>query len=596
MVTRHGTRRRERRRRTPVARILGWALLGAVGLVLVAGVWTAIDALRVREQLEEAAAVVPQLKEQVLAGDEAAIEESVTTVREAAADAVETTGRPHWRLTALLPGVGPNVQAVRTLSSVLSDLAEEALLGLPDVAAAVSPASLAPKDGRVDLDAIAAQAPVVVAADDSVDRAIAEIDRIDTGSVLPLVGDAVIRLRDELVDLRIDTATAAKAVTLIPPMMGIDGPREYLVLVQNNAEPRALGGIAGSVLRLRVEGGSFELVEQVAGNTVGFDEPVGELTEAETALFGTQLGRYLLNVTSTPDFPRAAEITSAMWEEERGQKVDGVLSIDPVALAKLLEATGPVTTADGVILTADNAAQYLLNQIYLDVPEPADQDRFFAGAAQSIFDAISGGVGDAGKAVTSLAEGAAQGRVMLWAADPQEQAELSGTILSGELPTDPSEPVLGVYLNDGTGAKAGFYLNVATSVKVVDCRPDGSQRLEVSTTLNSTLPDPATLPPYVTGGGVFVENGEIRTNILLYMPAGGTLVSLGSGGVERPLLSQVDQGVSAYLTTVSLRPTETVTLEYEVLTSKGSVGPPGLRVTPGQRESSQSIDLGCAAA
>lgn len=596
MVTRHSTTRRQRGRKAPVARVLGWALLGTVGIVLAAGVWTAVDALRVRDQLEEAAAVVPQLKEQVLAGDDAAIEQSVTIVREAAADAVQITDRPHWRLTALLPGVGPNVQAVQTLSSVLSDLAEDALPGLPDVVAAVNPASLAPKDGRVDLEAIAAQAPVVVAADDSVDRAIAEIDGIDTSSVLPLVGDAVIRLRDELVDLRIDTATAAKAVTLIPPMMGIDGPREYLVLVQNNAEPRALGGIAGSVLRLRVEGGAFELVEQVAGNTVSFDEPVGGLSETETALFGTQLGRYLLNVTSTPDFPRAAELTSAMWQEERGQRVDGVLSIDPVALARLLEATGPVTTAAGVTLTADNAADYLLNQIYIDVAEPEDQDRFFADAAQSIFTAVSGGIGDAGQAVSALAEGADQGRVMLWSADPTEQAELSGTVLSGELPTDPTAPEVGVYLNDGTGAKAGYYLSVDTSLTVVDCRPDQSQRLRAKVTLTSTLPDPVSLPPYVTGGGVFAEVGVIRTNVLLYAPAGGKMLSLSANGTERPVFSLIDQGRSVYLTTVSLQPTESVTLQYEILTAQGSSSPPGIQVTPGPRPNPPNVDEGCAAA
>src|SRR5690606_30884226 len=103
----------------------------------------------------------------------------------------------------------------------------------------------------------------------------------------------------------------------------------------------------GAFLLLRADDGEIELVEQRSAGEVGyFADGAVELTEAEVALFGTELARFPGNVTSTPDFPRSAEIIRAMWSEGVGGEVDGVLSLDPVALGALLEATGPIGLDD----------------------------------------------------------------------------------------------------------------------------------------------------------------------------------------------------------------------------------------------------------
>ena len=602
MVTTTATTMRRRRRTRPartrgrrVAVALGWVLLASVAVVAVAGVWTALDALRVRDQFLTAARVLPQLEEQVLAGDDDAVATSVASLREAAADAVETTNRPHWVLASWLPGAGPNVRAVQTLATTVSDLAEGALPSLPEVVAAASPAALAPQNGRVDVTRVAEAAPVVIAADDGVTSAIEALDAIDRSALLPQVGDAVDDLSDKLTDLRLSTATASRAVQLIPTMMGIDGPRDYLVLVQNNAEPRALGGIVGTVLVLRVDGGAFELIEQVAGNSIFFDQSVGDLTEAETALFGSQLGRYMLNVTSTPDFPRAAQIASDMWYAERGVAPAGVLSIDPVALADMLGATGPVTTGAGVTLTSEGTAQYVLNQIYLDEPDPARQDLFFADAAASIFAALSGGSSDAQAAVASLVDSSDAGRLMLWSSDPREQELLAGTALSGSLPDTEQDAVVGVYLNDGSGAKVGYYLQAHSTLAVTECRPDGSQRLRLNVDLTSSVPDPETLPAYLTGGGAFVPEGTMRVNVALYGPPGGQIVAVGGPEGEMPVLAQRHGDIPVSLITVTLAPSESVELDVDLVTGKQVDGPPTLRTTPGPRPADQTIEPGCAA-
>ena len=71
-----------------------------------------------------------------------------------------------------------------------------------------------------------------------------------------------------------------------------------------------------------------------------------------------------------------------------GGEVDGVLSIDPGALALVLGATGPVTLPTGQALTAGNAERLLLNTVYLQIADPRAQDAFFAATASSVFDAM----------------------------------------------------------------------------------------------------------------------------------------------------------------------------------------------------------------
>ena len=129
----------------------------------------------------------------------------------------------------------------------------------------------------------------------------------------------------------------------MPSMLGGDEPRTYLVLNQNTAEQRVLGGIPGSILLVRAERGRVTLVDSYTAADVGyFDRPVLPLTPAEKTLHGATLGQYVANVTDVPNFPRSARLAQAMWKKRHGTEVDGVLATDPYALQLILRAIGPV--------------------------------------------------------------------------------------------------------------------------------------------------------------------------------------------------------------------------------------------------------------
>ncbi|WP_309668656.1 DUF4012 domain-containing protein [Microbacterium sp. SORGH_AS_0454] len=221
-----------------------------------------------------------------------------------------------------------------------------------------------------------------------------------------------------------------------------------------------------------------------------------------------------------------------MYKQRTGVEVDGVIALDPVVLSYLLRATGPVALPDGETLSADNAVTTLLSSVYERYTEPAAQDAFFAGATGAVFHAFLEGRGSTVSLLTSLATAADQRRVLMWSADPEEQALLEGSSVAGELPaTDGDTARFGVYLNDGGGSKMSYYVKPDVSLVWDQCEPDGrngQRQLTLRVNFTNTAPaDAATsLPKYVTANGAFgTAPGTATVVSNVYLPEGYELVS-----------------------------------------------------------------------
>jgi hypothetical protein len=234
----------------------------------------------------------------------------------------------------------------------------------------------------------------------------------------------------------------------------------------------------------------------------------------------------------TPDFPRTAELMKARWEDVEGGEVDGVVSIDPVALSYLLRASGPVTV-DGAELTADNVVDELLHRVYVRMPEPEDQDVYFRKVALAVFQRLTSGGGDRSSFLSALRRGADEGRLLVHDFRAEDQKVFAGAAVAGELTAPGSAaPQVGVFLNDSTGAKMSYFLRYDATVTATSCA-NGTQRLSGHATVASTAPADAgsTLPEYVTGGGQFgIDPGNQVVNLQIFGPAGGTVDEIRTNG------------------------------------------------------------------
>ncbi|MFC8732579.1 DUF4012 domain-containing protein [Luteimicrobium sp. NPDC057192] len=575
-------------------RRLALVALAVVAVLAALAAWLVVDAVRAQHALEAARADVATLERQVRAGDD---EAASRTLRGLAADTARARSAAHgpvWSLAAELPYVGRNTRAVQTVAQTADDLALRTLPGLVDAVAVVDPEALAPDDATVALGPVERVASRVVASDAAARSALQQLDAVDHAGLVGPVRDAVTSFRMEVAGVVATTATAAKVADLLPTMLGADGPRDYLVLVQNNAEQRATGGIPGSVLLVRADQGRVEVLEQKPGTAISTRRPVLPLGDAERALFGTRLATDMRDVTFTPDFPRTAQLAKALWEKREGGTVDGVVSVDPVALGLLLGATGDVVV-DGTTLSGRDAATYLLNGVYLDRPEPAAQDAFFVDAARAVFSGLSSGEGDPRKAVASLAEAARAGRLMLWSTHEDEEDQLAPTVLSGRLEgsrtsRSGTSPVVGIYLEDGTQAKLGYYLDLDLDGRATVCRADGSQAVELTVTLSSRAPSAAAeLPGYLVGVSDVVPAGETRTNVLVYAPTGGGIASSRASAGTPGLFAQVHDGLSVGARTVTLEPGGKATLRLTIDTGPGQSGDVVVRSTPTARQGGSTV-------
>ena len=111
-------------------------------------------------------------------------------------------------------------------------------------------------------------------------------------------------------DLSRALESARTAVDLAPAMLGGDGPRDYLMIFQNNAEIRATAGLPGSWAQVHVDDGRLELRRQGSAQSFPAGAEVAPLTRGGDGL-RPELARYFQDPNFTPDFPRAAEVFDA---------------------------------------------------------------------------------------------------------------------------------------------------------------------------------------------------------------------------------------------------------------------------------------------
>jgi hypothetical protein len=577
-------RRVRRRRRRTLRRVLR-GVVGIVVVVLVAVGWLALRGYQARGHLQAAVVLVSQLQEQARDGNVQAARLTLAMLQEETGAARVQTGDVVWRAAGRTPWVGDDVATVTGLSRSLDQLAQQALPTLVETAASLDPASFAPVNGRIDVAKLAQVAPGIRRADDEIRRIRSDVDAVDTGGLLPPLRVAVDQLRTKLDEAAGLTGTAARAAALLPPMLGSQEPRTYLVAFQNPAEVRASGGMIGAYAVMRADRGRIQMIGQgtASADLRTFPEPVLPLTGEQRALYTDRLGIFPADVNFTPHFPTTAVLLREMYRKRTGQTVDGVLATDPVALSYLLRASGPVPLPGGGTLRADNAVPLLLSEVYSRYTNTTVQDQFFAGAARTVFDALVGGRVGGRAALTELTTAADERRLLVWSAHPGEQRLIEGTKLAGALPErDGPSPLIGVFLNDGTGAKLDYYLRQSLEVLGGTCHPGGRREIRVRVTLSSTVPDHG-LPDAVNGGQYGLPRYVMRTNVLFFAPSGGAIASAKSGGEPVGISTGTERGRMAGYLTVDLEPGAKKVVEVSVLTAEG-VGrgslTPELRTTP----------------
>ena len=348
-------------------------VLGGVGLfAIVVGGFGALayqNLSSARDDLNLATTDASELQDALTAGDQPRARAELTQLQSNVRSAQSTLDSAVLSVAAKTPFVGKNIKAVRTVTSAVSTVADDGLPPLVDVADKFNAKTFNPQGGRIDVDALAALTPNLTASAEAISRAQAEIDGVDASSLLSQLRDPVTDAQAKIGDAA-EIATRATTASRVVPQL-LQGKHTYLLMFQNNAEIRATGGLPGAYAapRHRQRRDQARRPGHRRARSASCPTSASPLTDEEDHLFTDLLVTDFRDVNFTPDFPRAAEIATAIVKNENGIDVDGVLSIDPVTLSYLLKGTGPVDLEDGTRLTADNAVDVLLNGVYVTYPD-----------------------------------------------------------------------------------------------------------------------------------------------------------------------------------------------------------------------------------
>lgn len=571
--------------------VLGFVVLTVLGL----GAFMAREASSAKNALDDAAQQAKLLQQQVTDGDATGATRTLSALQRSTQTARTNTDGPLWGGLSKVPFVGPSVDAVQIIATSLDDIARRGMPPVVKVSSSLDADVFKPKSGRLDLATLQRLAPSVATASQVLTKNRNKILGIDQDNLVGPLKSPAAELTDKITSAQSAASSAAQAMQLAPQMLGADKKRTYLLIFQNNAEVRSTGGLPGAFAILEADKGKLAFVKQGSATTdiPQYDEPFVRLTKDERQVYGQLMGKDFRDVNFTPDFPRTAEIARAMIKDQLDIQVDGVLSIDPVALGFLLKGTGPIKAAADTTLTSANAVDILLNDVYARYADPLEQDVFFADSAKRIFEAVAGGVGDSRTVLEQLARSADEHRILLWSARKAEQAELAPTKISGAFPTGrTAHPQLGVYMNDSTASKMQYYLDVDVSARSVRCSSAGAQTIQLTTTYTSTAPaDAAELPGYITGNGFSGPRGTMVLDTRTFAPHGGRFVAFTLNNKFRPNNGVTFKGRPVNFAAFSLKPGAKVTVEATIMTARDQRGDAVLSKTPGVQSRANGVTV-----
>ena len=286
---------------------------------------------------------------------------------------------------------------------------------------------------------------------------------------------------------------------------------------------------------------------RAAPRTIGtFPEPFIKLTARRGP--SSPRGRRSIRRTPTfiPDFARSSDIISRMWERrqpEHHRRRHLGRPGRPVLHAARHRPDDPGATAQQ--LTADNADEYLMRDVYLERARRRSAERDLRRRREA---SLRRPDQRQQRSRRLCSPGSVRRRPSVDSCSGQtasdEEERIADTAIAGLLPVEAQSPTRGGRLRERLrgGQAAATTSTTRWTWTARSCSAE-RQTLDVTVTMTSTVPKGVTLPPSVVGPPPPTRRARARcsNSIYLYAPAGGYIDSAaarrrgaGARGVHLP--------------------------------------------------------------
>lgn len=551
------------------------------GLGAFAGYSLYKDVKAVQADAQQVMGVADTVKKAVKGGDSSQIAPAMEKAADAAKRMDDTTHGTLWNLAALVPVYGEDVRSAQTMTATLDDLAQNGLVPLGNSLSGVSVSSLIGDDGTIDVatmqhvvGALQEAAPVIHSANDTIQA----LPQAHIGKVRELVAKA----QGQFSSIDNAVSVAEGIAPYVPQLFGANGQTAtYLVTAQNTAEIRATGGFPGSVGIITVTDGKMAI-----GEFESIYKFYPEFSDIDLGINDEEVAAYDWGAINTrdnigdasfsPDFTRAADIWARAYAATHdGEQVTAVLGVNPVFLQNMMKLTGQSVDVGGTSINGGNVGKTLMRDAYRTLTTD-QQDAFFSAVAGQVFSGMMSSLGKVGVAdlMQFVTDNASAGNLRVSFMNDEIAKAMSGMKSSGIIPdNDPTEPIVGVYYNDLTYSKMGWYVSIDNQVGTAIKNADGTTTYQVTSAIKNNLTgeELATAPQYVYGYNEKKrDKGDMVFNAYLTVPAGGSISNISASTESGDTLSMSEYAVDGHTMFKgegNLASGETMTITYTVTVS-----------------------------
>jgi len=454
--------------------------------------------------------------------------------------------RPGPWIAGRLPWIGRNIRAVTALTRAAEASADAGLAGVraSDELGLSGSGSLAQVyDGRVRFETLAAGARFVTQAADRLRAARAAIEDAPRGLVGPIKAGLAAAARIVREAVR-DAETAEAALAAVPGLLGAEGERRYFLAFQTPSEARGGGGLIGVYGILVANEGKLRLediapIREIVPKLKRAVEGPEWFAELYGALDGLRGWR---EANQSPTFPTTSAVLLRMYEASTGDTLDGVIAMDPLVVADLLEGTGPIEARGyPVEITHANAADILLKDIYLDFAKREDeQNRFLKDLVDKLWSKLGTGDIDGVALAEAIGRSVATGHLKMYSAEPSEEDALRRMRVAGD-PVTYGPHVQMIFHNNFAANKIDYFLERTQDTNIV-IAPDGSAKVVVTMVLENHAP---------RGQRTVLKKSDVnelpsglnQMSLHFMVPRGANIETLYVGDIEETFFDGTEAGV-----------------------------------------------------
>jgi hypothetical protein len=561
-----------------------WVVLAGLGLLAVVAVLGAVYAwwlggglLNVYTTAQNKADVaqkqLEKVQESVEAGDVVKAKKHLRVAQVAVDDAQAAARAPQVRVAKWLPftrGTVSDLDHLLTAAEVVIDSADG---GLDLYTQFKGGDSKLFQDGQIDLDSLEQGASVFADMREALSRARSELLAVDGSG--PLGDEAMDKRRTglkQIRELRTKIAPYAPVVEAMPAALGADGTRRYLVAIMNPAEMRGSGGAPLSIAMVVVKDGKISVPMKGTASSLYVNSPDGLLGDSPEVVWKRVKGdpfqpepgepQRFVNTNFNPDFRVSGEQMMRATPTFFGKRTDGVIAIDVIALAKLLDVIGPVQSDYGELNSANLVDELLVKSYEEQGTDVVGRQERNNALMSTMLDSLMAGGGLMGK-VEAVLSVAPQRHVQMYFRDDRLQRIVERRDLAGAVPTPRTGNLTAVYTQNGNGSKVDVFQK-RTIDETVTLNDDGSATVRRSVTLDNQV------PPY-TGLGPDIRRGYTTrwaTNLVInLLPPGAKVTRQPDVELAATVNKGVDQAGRTFANAAVVTPPDEsaqLTWEYKV--------------------------------